>query len=168
MRAAGAPYCAGHCAVQQEVAVQTSQRAKAARERAGLTQREAAKRAGTAEQIISRIERGTKPVTQVWARRLAAAYRCKASDIDPTILDADELLFLEEYRRLAPKIRPDAYRLLREWRLSHEPERAATAPLFRLLTELSHNIAAVLALMEDALRKPDAPPSDDPPEDKAG
>lgn len=63
----------------------TGARLKAAREKAGLTQRQLAAAMGTAPQTVSDVEhdRTTHPASLEWLLRAAAVLRVKASSLDP-------------------------------------------------------------------------------------
>ena len=75
---------------------------KAGRERAGLTQVQAARRLGVSQPYLSQLERGDRPVTEELARRAATAYRLPATawplpeDAVQQVTDPDRLA-----RRLA-------------------------------------------------------------------
>src|SRR5437764_4872199 len=72
---------------------ETSRLLKTARERAGLTQRQLARKAGTAQSVVARIELGeTSPSWQTLARLLKAtgfglATQLRRLTVDPQLLD---------------------------------------------------------------------------------
>ena len=72
---------------------------RAARERAGLTQRELARRAGSAQSVVARIEQGrTDPSSATLARLLAAAGFELRVELDP--LPAADTHMLDDVARI--------------------------------------------------------------------
>ena len=80
---------------------------RAARRRAGLTQRELASRAGTAQSVVARIESGqTSPAAATLARLLAAAGFETRTELAPLSVPASYMLDdVARILRLTPEAR---------------------------------------------------------------
>jgi transcriptional regulator with XRE-family HTH domain len=80
---------------------------RAARQRAGLTQRELARRADTSQSVVARIEQGrTDPSTATLARLLAAAGFELRADLSPVpVADTHMLEDVARILALAPEER---------------------------------------------------------------
>jgi transcriptional regulator with XRE-family HTH domain len=80
---------------------------RAARRRSGLTQRELARRAGTSQSVVARIEQGrTDPSTATLARLLAAAGFELRADLSPVpVADTHMLEDVARILALAPEER---------------------------------------------------------------
>ena len=71
----------------------TAELLRQARERAGLSQRELAQRAGTAQSVIARIERGlTSPTWDTLERLLEAAGFELAAQVEPRVVVGSHML----------------------------------------------------------------------------
>lgn len=74
-----------------------------ARAQAGLSQRQLARRAGTAQSVVARIELGqSSPTWQTLATLLAAAGFMIRVEIEPTIFDSHMLGDIARIRALSP------------------------------------------------------------------
>ena len=71
----------------------TAELLREARTRAGLSQRQLAKRAGTAQSVVARIERGqTSPTWDTLERLLAAADYAVNPEIEPRVVVEPQML----------------------------------------------------------------------------
>jgi transcriptional regulator with XRE-family HTH domain len=84
-----------------------SQLVREARSRAGLTQRELARRAGTSQSVVARIERGhTRPSSETLGRLLAAAgFELRAELAPRPVLDTHMLEDVDRILALTPEER---------------------------------------------------------------
>jgi transcriptional regulator with XRE-family HTH domain len=77
-----------------------------ARRRAGLSQRELARRSGTAQSVVARIERGlTDPSTRTLARLVAAAGFDLEPTLTPNVISAEMLEDVPRILALTPEQR---------------------------------------------------------------
>ena len=77
----------------------TAELLRQARERAGLSQRQLAQRAGTAQSVIARIERGlTSPTWDTLERLLEAAGFELAAQVEPRVVVGSHML--DDVRRI--------------------------------------------------------------------
>ena len=74
------------------------------RNKKGLSQQELADMVGTSFQQISKLERGERPVTPYWARRIAEALEVEPIDVAPELATVLKLETSEKAMKLAQKL----------------------------------------------------------------
>lgn len=93
----------------------TMNRIKELRERAGVSQEALAEQANTSSQQISRLEKGTRRLTDEWMRRLAGPLGCLPHEL---MAEAVEAPFIGETIKDKAEVA-----LIRWWRILEEPDR---------------------------------------------
>jgi transcriptional regulator with XRE-family HTH domain len=95
----------------------TAELLRQARERAGLSQRQLAQRAGTAQSVVARIERGlTSPSWDTLERLLEAAGYALASHVEPRVVVGSHMLDdVPRILRMTPEQRLEEVKNLSEF-----------------------------------------------------
>ena len=93
--------------IQTKTQLEAGQLLRSVRHRAGLSQRELARRAGSAQSLISRIERGLTAPTTSGLRRLldAAGFELRMEATVKPVFDSHMLLDIDRIRSMSPEDR---------------------------------------------------------------
>ncbi len=106
------------------------ERIKQQREKRNMKQHELAQAVGTSAQTISRLETGTRQITEVWIAKLSSALGCSAADLLPEatdvtrlqpatrdlpLLDETELMLVYFWRSLSASTRHVILRFVTFW-----------------------------------------------------